>query len=109
MRTVNQYAKTGSGIWRDYSYDLDNPLDVARYIYRNPYSWPGGYELLAGTTDGGILCSGCVRSEYHLIYDSTKNGIDDGCRVIDVMPASDIEDSTLCGHCGKELCPYLDD
>jgi hypothetical protein len=89
------------------NYDLSNPVHIIRCVARERYAWPGGYELFVVTTDGGLICSGCVREEYRNILDSTKKGIRDGWCVMGITNESELElyedFCSLCSHCNKKM------
>jgi hypothetical protein len=52
------------------SVKLDKAIKIALDIIREPYAWPGGYEKIAITDDGGALCHECVKSELREIATS---------------------------------------
>lgn len=79
------------------------PMGAARYVRKHRYSWPGGYALALLTTDGGVLCPDCVASEFHLISESSRHGLNDGWRPAGVICESDYEDSCSCDHCWKTI------
>jgi hypothetical protein len=81
-------------------------LESLRYVARNPYSWPGGYDVIALTSDGALLCSDCVRENYAACYDSTKNGHYDGWGVVGVVDGAWCESGECCDHCNKNLDAY---
>ena len=83
-------------------YNLSNPLDCVRMVARERYAWPGGYELCVVTSDGALVCSGCVRENYREIIDSTKKEISDGWRCIGISNESELEDD-FCSECNKQL------
>lgn len=47
--------------------------DVKEFI-RHPYAWPGGYEIVAVTEDGAILCHNCARENFASIVEEMKDG-----------------------------------
>ena len=67
------------------------------------YAWPGGYPVFLITTDGGALCSECVRSELRLIIGAARDHDTRG----GWHPAgSDVnwEDGELtCDHCNGRI------
>lgn len=83
------------------TYDTENPVDMVRMVARERYAWPGGYELLAITSDGGLLCSTCVRENYRQIIEHTKDKIPTGWDVVAVITEAEVEED--CSHCGKAL------
>ena len=76
---------------------------------KSPYAWPGGYPLYAITSDGGVLCMSCCKSEARQIIPSIKSQLSDGWQV----QAFDVnwEDPHLiCDHCGNPIeSAYADD
>ncbi len=79
----------------------DKAIMISLDIIREPYAWPGGYEKVAITDDGGVLCHKCVKSELRQIATSYKG---DGWHVV----AADIVESyngapLHCDNCGKWL------
>ena len=79
----------------------DKAIMISLDIIREPYAWPGGYEKIAITDDGGVLCHACIKSELRQIATSYKG---DGWHVV----ACDIVESyngapLLCDNCGKWL------
>ena len=76
---------------------------------RHPYAWPGGYELVAVTDDGAILCMNCCRENWKLICASmrSKDNWSDGWRVVALtMEAVGAEDCREDGN--EELISYCD-
>ena len=94
---------------RDINVHGGDPCDVPRYIARNPYAWPGGYDIIGICDDGGILCAHCIKENYREVMHDTRYGWNTGWRIVGFQTADWLEDSTLCGNCYRELCPYLDD
>ena len=78
----------------------DKAIMISLGIIREPYAWPGGYERIAITDDGGVLCHKCVKSELHQIARSYKG---DGWRIVRVDIAENFDDPIYCDHCGKLL------
>ncbi len=88
------------GVWRNDRYDLDRGADVARYVARQRYVWPGGYELFALTDDGGVLCCDCCRSEYRLIAHSYPRN---GWHVSAMDSAANYDEPLACDHCARSI------
>ena len=87
-----------------------NEVEQLKHIVRNPYAWPGGYEIYAVTADGGMVCNHCVKDNFKLMLRSTKYDRWDGQWALEAIETADwVEESTLCDNCYRELCPYLDD
>jgi len=98
-------------IWRNDKYDMDRPADIARYVARIRYSFPGGYSLYAITDDGGTLCADCCRSEYWQIAHSNPG---DGWHVIALDIETEYQDlnepdcdpdyePNYCSHCSEQI------
>jgi hypothetical protein len=75
--------------------------DMARSIIKEPYAWPGGYERLLLTSDGGILCSECVRKEARQIYWDVANKCSTGWN-----PAGTTYEA-VSAECARECSPDL--
>ena len=78
----------------------DKAIMISLDIIREPYAWPGGYEKIAITDDGGVLCHKCVKSELRQIATSYKG---DGWRVVRMDIVENFDDPIYCDHCGKLL------
>lgn len=70
---------------------------------RNPYAWPGGYEIRPVMTDGAVLCRACLITERRNILEaladpSYRTGWEIAC--FDVLWEGSSE---LCGHCSTEI------
>lgn len=74
---------------------------------RHPYAWPGGYEISAIMSDGGVLCMKCCKDNFSNIVDSTKRDIRDGWKIeaIDCVWEGDCN----CEQCGKSVVVYPSD
>jgi len=79
-------------------------LQDVKEAIRQPYAWPGGYPKSAIMSDGGLICSDCLKKEFTLVCRSTLTGARDGWRVeaIDVI----WEGSNQCDHCGTCVDAY---
>lgn len=89
-------------------------MEIAKlkHYVRQPYAWPGGYEIVFVTDDGEILCHDCVRSNWRGVLDSTKHDINDGWRIVRMIAeavsadcAREVDESLVsyCAHCNKEF------
>ena len=87
---------------KTYRYNMDSNIDKVRYIARVQFAFPGGYELIAFTVDGGLLCSQCIKDNYKLILQSTKGGHDQQWAVNHVTAECELED-THCDNCYKVI------
>ena len=81
--------------------EQDKAIQISLDIIREPYTFPGCYEKIALTDDGGVLCRSCVKSELRQIARSYKG---DGWRVVAVDIVESYNGAPLhCDHCGKWL------
>ena len=80
---------------------------ILKDIIRNPYVWPGGYERLIVTNDGGLICSKCCKSEFKNMLHSTLLSYRDGWQVESACYEAISPESTTegyintCCHCNK--------
>ena len=81
--------------------EQDKAIVTSLDIIQQPYAWPGGYERIAITDDGGVLCHKCIKSELRQIARSHKG---DGWHVVacDIVENYD-EEQLHCDHCGNLL------
>lgn len=49
-------------------------FEPVRRVARNPYAWPGGYPVALIMYDGELMCARCVRGNYRLILEATRDG-----------------------------------
>jgi hypothetical protein len=73
---------------------------------RQPYAWPGGYEIIFIASDGETLCHNCARENFKEIIWSMKNRVNDGWRVVGIGILGNTIESTeesplYCAHCYK--------
>ena len=87
---------------RTRKYDLDMPLDMVRFVAREMYAFPGGYELCLIANDGGLICPECVKANYRNIIDSTKTECNDGWQAAGIVADCELEDCR-CDNCYKAL------
>lgn len=78
-------------------------INLIKSIIRQPYAWPGGYERLAITDDGGILCHKCLKDEYHNVLHSTKFDYRDGWHVVGQATTAELDRPEYCDHCGRNI------
>lgn len=90
---------------RDYTQTLDfhKPMAAARYVRRDRYVWPGGYETVLLTSDGGVLCADCVADNFSQISRSHRNDCRDGWKPAGFINTECLEETTICDHCGKTI------
>ena len=98
---IHKHVDARAVQWRMQRYDLECGADIARYVARERYAWPGGYELFAIADDSGVLCNDCCRTEYALIARSNPR---DGWRIIAIDSTADCDtDDVICDHCGRTI------
>ena len=78
----------------------DKAIIISLDIIREPFTFPGSYEKIAITDDGGVLCHKCVKSELRQIATSYKG---DGWHVVGMDIVENFDDPIYCDHCGKLL------
>jgi protein-arginine kinase activator protein McsA len=89
--------------------------DVKEFI-RLPYVWPGGYERVAVTSEGAILCHECAKKNFESIVEEMKDGYKYGptqWRIFGFMTEAvspdgipdDMKDELIshCDNCNKEF------
>ncbi len=86
------------------NYDMTNHLDRLRYVAREMFVWPGGYELgIFIESFGDILCQECLRKEYKHLYREVKCwGMSIECVAGCDFDPGDI----ICCECQKDLSAY---
>jgi hypothetical protein len=99
--TIEVYSQNNPAKkWRNYVYDMSLGADIAKYVARTKYAFPGGYELYAVTDDGGVLCHDCCKAEFFNIKTAYEG---DGWNVVGVQTTAWDEELVLCGHCNKTI------
>ena len=81
---------------------IENTIQL-RAALRNPYAWPGGYELFFITSDGALLCHDCVRKHYRSVSDSIRHNLSDGWRVVGITLDNELEQDESCAQCNKQI------
>ena len=84
-------------------FDRGSPLHLLRNMAVEQYAFPGCYEMVLITTDGGVICGDCARTEYEALYRSTKNGDRDGWTVAGIDATCNWDEGIYCDHCGREI------
>jgi hypothetical protein len=82
---------------------INNAQELKATLRAGQYTFPGGYLLAFGTSDGGCLCFDCVRSEFANVLDSVVKEINDGWRVDSCFIADHLESGLYCDHCNATL------
>jgi len=73
-----------------------------RSTLRVPFTFPGSYDILLFTSDGGTLCNKCATENVRSVLWSIRNRCDDGWRVV-ACDADCNFDEVTCDHCGKQF------
>ncbi len=87
--------------------EISNTRDL-RASLRVRYVFPGGYELIWFTRDGGCLCYQCVKDNYRQVSNSVRHGLHDGWNVVAVDVTSNYDESSVCDHCGMAVMEVED-
>jgi len=78
-----------------------NIQDQVEHMIEHPYAFPGGYERIAITSDGGVLCHTCVGDNQDLIYESILTQCNDGWCVEALDLDCNTDEEIMCDHCGR--------
>jgi hypothetical protein len=71
---------------------------------REPYAWPGGYEVLYITSDGEILCNACVKANLRTILTAQRDPTDHSGWRIDATDTTEMcESYTACAQCNRTI------
>ncbi len=89
--------------------DCVNDTIAIRAAIRNPYVWPGGYDLYGLTSDGACLCMACAKSQYYSVAWSVRHKVDDGWRIVAIDATCNVDGPLECDHCGKHLVEVDED
>ena len=101
MNTIETYGRDNPGkVWRTVVYNMNKSADIAKFVARTKFAFPGGYELFAITDDGAALCYDCCRTEFSQIVGSYPG---DGWRVTGIDSMANYDDSFHCDHCNREI------
>jgi hypothetical protein len=73
------------------------------YVARNHYSWPGGYEMAVLMDDHMLVCFKCLRDNYRLIRESTRDEMRNGWQVVQAVLVEGFDEPEHCAHCGRLL------
>lgn len=82
--------------------------DVKEFI-RAKYAWPGGYELVAITADGALLCADCAKENFRSIVDDMRSGHNTGWKIVGIAHEAvsadccDDELKSYCDNCNKSM------
>lgn len=88
-------------------YNLESHIDRLRFVARERFAFPGGYELGLYIDDGSgdFLCQNCVREEYSTLYRDVKSF---GVGVSIVVGCDYDPGEVWCDGCHKDFSAYCD-
>lgn len=81
--------------------NIRKPLDMLRYVVIHPFAI-GAYENCLIMSDGGLVCSTCVKENYKQIYQDTKEVFEEQWNVEAMINESELEE-VFCSHCNEAL------
>ena len=87
--------------------NIQTVSDFRRAVRFGPFAWPGGYDIMFLTSDGGTLCNACVNAERRNIADSIATKCNDGWRVTAAFSTADCDEMQVCDHCNQGYSPSL--
>lgn len=79
---------------------INSLADLKATLRAGPYSWPGCYEVVFYTQDGGTLCHDCTSEEFPQIAYDWLHDISTGWKVVAADTVEGDEEIT-CDHCSK--------
>jgi hypothetical protein len=103
MPVITREIIAPNGAARSVVYDLNKARDAVRFVAREKYAFPGGYEMFAILSDGEALCFDCCFSEYSQVADSTLARARDGWQAIGISHTGETEGAIDCAHCGRVI------
>lgn len=68
------------------------------------HAWPGGYDILYVTDDGGVLCAACANANGSELEEDRGTG----WYLDAVTTAADSDSCSNCDNCGAQLAAYCD-
>jgi hypothetical protein len=83
----------------------DTGLKALRLVAREPYAFPGGYDILAIADDGGAICHKCLKENYSEAYHDTRKEWNTGWRITGAFTTAECDEPVYCAHCSN---PYPD-
>ena len=88
------------GSEKERKFDLTTPLDMVRFVFINPVSFPGSYDHILITKEGNLICPKCLNENYKSIFRSTEKEEYDG--VTGITNESELED-VYCDICNESI------
>ena len=79
---------------------ISNSREFFASLRAGPYAWPGGYDVMFVTSDGGLHCHACAHANARLVADSIWHGYRDGWHVEGLLCTNETDSECACDHCG---------
>ena len=105
VKDKHAYAPYMSRLEYKYHYsDIDNTRKLKALLREGQYAFPGGYAVIAYTSDGGTLCNDCIKENLSSVLWSIRNDVSDGWKVVglDVYYGEEDNGYTVCDNCNKD-------
>ena len=84
--------------------NITNARELCATLRAGPYAWPGGYEFVYLTSDGGCLSTEAVRDNLRSVIGSIRTQCNDGWRVVAVFTTAEGDmDDIICDHTGRVI------
>ena len=88
---------------------MERPVEIeaVRTVARNPFAWPGGYPVALIMSDGGLICAKCVKDNYRIILEATRDGDHSGWGAAGFYvyegTTEDYDGVVACDNCNVEI------
>lgn len=85
--------------------EIDNTRKLKALLREGQYMCPGGYTVMACTSDGAVLCNKCIKENLSSVLWSIKNEVPDGWKVEFLSEYYGIEDNgyICCDNCNQDF------
>jgi hypothetical protein len=89
--------------YRGHYQTIDNTRQLKALLREGQYAFPGGYAVIAYTSDGAALCNKCIKENLSSVLWSIRHNASDGWKVCGLDLYYGVEDNgeTYCDNCGK--------
>lgn len=104
VKDKNAYAPYISRLeYKCHYQTIDNTRKLKALLREGQYSWPGGYAVIAYTSDGAALCNHCIKENLSSVLWSICNNVSDGWKVcgLDTYYSEEDNGYTYCDNCNK--------
>lgn len=82
---------------------IKNTDQLKASIRAEAYAWPGGYNLVFVTYDGGTLCFDCVKQNFRYVLFSIRHNQRDDWRAVGITNTNDTDGQISCDNCYVSL------